>query len=216
MIQPRSHNAIRPKIGRLAAAARRFAAITFAGLLIVAPALPQSSRAALLRRLRLLRGPLRHPRLPLNRIRAARKKRSRRAAAPNNPATGKRSLPPIPKRRRTIRPAGNIKCCGNTRGFKSFNRSSIRPNARPSPGTFRARARCSLQALDIDPNFMVARERLAELTPSAAEASRGKRPAACWFAPPDRQAGSAGLRLSRHDSGRLRGNRQTIWREDDF
>jgi general secretion pathway protein D len=175
MIQSRRHLAIRPQAGRLAAVARRFAALAIAGILIVAPALPQSSGGS-----------------------------ASPAAAPAQAASPS-TTPPHPDKGRAKKASQEGRRAEQAGDWKAeFAAYSEAATYDPSNREYRmlkeharfqviqslvdsaereaiagniSGARAMLaQALEIDPNFAVARERLAELTPTPEEVEAAKGP----------------------------------------
>ena len=193
--------------------ARRFAAVAFAGLLIVAPVLPaifgcRSSTAAAPAQAKPPSTPAPQP----DKGRAQKAYQAGRRAEQSGDwkaefaaYTEAATYDPSNREYAMLKEHARFQVIQSL--VDSAERQAIAGNI---PG---ARALLT-QALEIDPNYVVARERLAELTPSPAETEVGKRPAPRRFAPPDSQTRNSGLRLSRHDSRRVRGNRQAIRRED--
>src|ERR1700692_4441837 len=175
MIQPRCHLAIRSQTDRLVMVARRFAAMTFAGLLLVAPVLPQSSGGA-----------------------------SSLATAP--PQAARPSAPPLrpdKSRARNAYQAGrraeqsgdrNAELAAYTEAatYDPSNReyAMLKEHARfqviqalvdsaerqAIAGNIPGARVLLTQALGIDPNYVVARERLSELTPIPQEVEAAKGP----------------------------------------
>jgi Flp pilus assembly secretin CpaC len=176
MIQPRRHIAIRPFFGRLALLVRHFLTVALAGLLIVSPALPQTSGT---------------PSPP--------------AAAPAQ-ATVPATTPPHPDKGRakkayeagrSAEQAGDWKAefatYSEAATYDPSNREykMLKEHARfqfiqslvdiaereAIAGNVSGARALLMQALEIDPNYAVARERLAELTPTPeeVEAARGPR-----------------------------------------
>ena len=70
------------------------------------------------------------------------------------------------------------------------------------------------EALEIDPNYVVARERLAELTPSPAEVEPEKGPRLGGLPRLILKPGTQAFDFRGTTRGRLRGDRQAIRRED--
>jgi Flp pilus assembly secretin CpaC len=175
MIQPRCHLAIRSQIDRLVMLARRFATMTFAGLLIVAPALPQSSG-----------GP--------SPLAAAPAQATSPTTPPHPPDTG--------RARKAYQAGRRAEQSGDWKAeFAAYSEAAeydppnreykmLKEHARfqviqalvdsaerqAIAGNIPGARALLLQALEIDPNYVVARERLAELTPSPAETDAEKGP----------------------------------------
>jgi Flp pilus assembly secretin CpaC len=174
MIQLRCHLGIRSQIDRLGILARRLAAIAIAGLLLVAPVLPQSSGS---------------PSLP--------------AAAPAQ-ATSPSALAPQPDKtraRKAFQAGHRAEQSGDWKSeFAAYSEAAAYDPSNREYAMLREHARFQViqalvdsaerqaiagdvpgarallnQALKIDPNYVVAQERLAELTPSPedVEASKG-------------------------------------------
>jgi uncharacterized protein YfaP (DUF2135 family) len=176
MIQARCHLALRPRTRRAITASIRIAAGAFAGLLIVAPALPQSSGAP-----------------PATAAPPA-----AQAAPPSTPA------PKEDKRRaRTAYQAGRRAEQSGDRKveFAAYSEAATDDPSNREYALLKEHARFQLvqslvdsaerqavagnlpaaralltQALEVDSNYAVARERLAELTPNPVEAEVAKGP----------------------------------------
>src|ERR1700730_16413078 len=175
MIQLRCCLGIRSQIDRLGMFAKRFAAITFAGLLIVAPALPQSSVS---------------PSSP---------------AAPHAQATSPSSPPPLPDKgraRKAFQTGRRAEQSGDWKAeFAAYSEAAVYDPANREYAMLREHARFQVlqalvdsaerqaiagnipgartvltEALKLDPNYVVAQERLAELTPSPEEVEASKGP----------------------------------------
>src|SRR5579863_1420900 len=175
MIQPRCHLAIRHRTDRFVRAARRFAAVAFAGLFIVAPVLPQSSGGP--------SSPVAAPAQatpPSTPPAQADKGRARKAfqagrraeqsgdwkaefAAYSEAAT----YDPSNREYKILKEHARFQVVQSL--VDGAERLAIAGNI---PG---AREQLT-QALEVDPNYVVARERLAELTPSPAETEAPKGP----------------------------------------
>ncbi len=175
MIQPRCHLAIRSRPGRLVSLSRRFAAIAFAGLLAVAPALPQSSS-----------GP------------------SSPAVAPSLAASPATPPPPPDKgrARKAFQAGRRAEQSGDWKAeFAAYSEAATYDPSNREYKMLMEHARFQVlqaltdsaerqavsgdipgaralltQALAIDPNYAVAQERLGELTPSPEEAEAAKGP----------------------------------------
>jgi hypothetical protein len=175
MIQSRCHLAIRSQTDRLVMVAKRFATVTFAGLLIVAPVLAQSSGGTSLPVSRPTQGtpPSAPPPLPdKTRARNAfqvgrRAEQSGDWKAEFAAYTEAATYDPSNRQYAMLKEHARFQVIQAL--VDSAERQAIAGNI---PG---ARALLT-QALVIDPNYVVARERLAELTPSPAEVDVAKRP----------------------------------------
>ena len=176
MIQARCHLALRPRIRRAITASIRFAAGAFAGLLIVVTALPQSSGAP-----------------PATTAPPA-----ARAAPPSPPAPAQDK-----SRARTAYQSGRrAEQSGDWKTeFAAYSEAVTYDPSNREYALLKEHARFQLvqslvdsaerqavagnlpaaralltQALEVDPNYAVARERLAELTPNPVEAEVAKGP----------------------------------------
>lgn len=175
MIQPRCHLAIRSQADRLVMVAKRFAAIIFAGLLIVAPVMPQSSGG---------------PSSPAT------------AAAQAKPSSTPRSRPDKSRARSAFQAGRRAEQSGDWKAeFAAYSEAATYDPSNREYAILKEHARFQviqelvdsaerqaiagnipgarallLQALEIDPNYLVAQERLAELTPSPTEADAEKGP----------------------------------------
>ena len=175
MIQPRRHLAIHPQADRSVPLARRFAAVAIAGLLIVAPVLSQTSGgsaapAAVPAQASTPSAAQPHP----DKARAKKAfQAGRRAeqsgdwkaefAAYSEAAT----YEPSNREYRMLREHARFQLIQSL--VDSAEREAIAGNI--------SGARALLtQALEIDPNYAVARERLAELTPTPEEIEAAKGP----------------------------------------
>ena len=175
MIQSRRHLAIRPQADRSVPLARRVATVAIAGLLIVAPVLPQTSGgsatpAAVTAQASSSSTPLLHP----DKSRAKKAYQAgRRAeqsgdwktefAAYSEAAT----YDPSNREYKMLREHARFQVIQSL--VDSAEREAIAGNV--------SGARALLtQALEIDPNYAVARERLAELTPTPEEVDAAKVP----------------------------------------
>ena len=175
MIQTRCHLANRCKTGQLVGAATRFAAMIFAALLIVAPVLPQTSNGS--------------PSLPAPAV---------QSASPSTPApqTDKGRARKAFQEGRRAEQSGDWKAefaaYSEAATYDPSNREykMLKEHARfqviqalsdsaerqALAGNIPGARALLAQALEIDPNYVVARERLAELTPSPEEAEAPKGP----------------------------------------
>jgi Flp pilus assembly secretin CpaC len=172
-IQARCHLAIRSRADRLVKVSRRLAAVAFAGLLIVAPVLPQSSGGPSATAAAQTPPPSTpHPQPDKSRARTA-FQAGRRAeqsgdwkaefAAYSEAVT----YDPSSREYAILKEHARFQVVQSL--VDSAERQAIAGNI---PG---ARALLT-QALGIDPNYVVARERLAELTPSSVDAEVAKSP----------------------------------------
>ncbi len=175
MIQPRCHFAIRSRMDRLAIVSRRFAALAFAGMLAVAPVLPQS-----------LGGP------------GAPAATSGKGAAQTTPAPE----PDKGRARKAYQAGRRAEQSGDWKAeFAAYTEAATYDASNREYAILKEHARFQViqslvdsaerqaiagnvpgaralltEALGIDPNYVVARERLAELTPSPAEVEPEKGP----------------------------------------
>ncbi len=175
MIQPRCHLANRTLTDRWILVARRFAAVTFAGLLIVAPVLPQSSGGA--SSTGAATAQAKPPSTPAPQPDKGRAKNAfqagRRAEQSGDwkaefaAYTEAVTYDPSNREYAMLKEHARFQVIRSL--VDSAERQAIAGNI---PG---ARALLT-QALEIDPNYVVARERLAELTPIPAEIEAEKGP----------------------------------------
>ncbi len=180
MIQGRCHPAIRCLPGRLGTIARRVVAIAFAGLLIVAPVLPQTPG-----------GRTTSPTTPSTAITA-------QAANPSVPAV----QPDKARARKALQAGRRAEQAGDWKAeFAAYSEAVTFDPSNREYAILKEHARFQIvqslvenaerqaiagnvpgartlltEALGIDPNFVVARERLEELTPSQEEADAAKAP----------------------------------------
>src|ERR1700674_2628681 len=175
MIQPRCHLAIRSRMDRWVMVAKRFVAVIFAGLLMVAPVLPQSPAGAAPAAAAPAQG--KPPSTPAPQPDKGRAKNAfqagRRAEQSGDWKAEFAAYSEAVKYDPSNREYAILKEHARFQVVQSLvdgaERQAIAGNI---PG---ARA-LLLQALEIDPNYVVARERLAELTPIPAEVEAVKGP----------------------------------------
>jgi tetratricopeptide (TPR) repeat protein len=175
MIPSRRHLAIRSQMGQLAVAARRFAAIILAGLLVVAPVLPQSSGGATPPGASSAQAAPSSPPPPepdKGRARKAfdlgrRAEQARDWKAEFAAYTEAATYDPTNRQYAILKEHARFQVVQSL--VDSAERQAV---AGDLPG---ARALLT-QALEIDPKYVVARERLSELTPSAEEITAAKAP----------------------------------------
>ena len=173
MIQARCHLAIRSRTDRLVKVWRRLAAVAFAGLLIVAPVLPQSSGGS-----------------------------SATAAAQNPPPSAPHPQPDKSRARTAFQAGRRAEQSGDWKAeFAAYSEAVTYDPSSREYAILKEHARFQVvqslvdsaerqaiagnipgaralltQALGIDPNYVVARERLAELTPIPQEVEEAKGP----------------------------------------
>ena len=174
MIQPRCHLANRSLTDQLFLVARRFAAVTFAGLLIVAPVLPQSSGAASTAAAPTQAKPASTPAPQPDKGRAKNAFQAGRRAEQSGDWKAEfaayaeaATYDPSNREYAMLKEHARFQVIQSL--VDSAERQAIAGN---TPG---ARALLA-QALEIDPNYVVARERLAELTPIPAQIELEKGP----------------------------------------
>ena len=168
MIQSRRHLAFRPLDNRLGLLARRFAAVAIAGLLIVAPVLPKTSGgsatpAAVPAQASSPSAPPPHP----DKSRAKKAYQAGRRAEQSGDWKAEfaeyseaATYDPSNREYKMLREHARFQVIQSL--VDSAEREAIAGNV--------SGARALLtQALEIDPNYAVARERLAELTPTPEE-----------------------------------------------
>src|SRR5882672_1737172 len=173
MIQARCHLAICSRTDRLVKVSRRLAAVAFAGLLIVPPVLPQSSGGSSATAAAQTPPPSApHPQPDKSRARTA-FQAGRRAEQSGDWKAEFAAYSEAVTYDPSSREYALLKEHGRFQLVQSLVDSAERQAV---AGNLPAARALLTQALEVDPNYVVARERLAELTPNPVEAEVAKGP----------------------------------------
>ena len=175
MIQPRRHLAIRPYFGRLALHLRRFTTVAIAGFLIVTPALPQTSGTPLPSAAAPAEATV--PATPPPHPDKGRAKKAYQAGRSAEQAGDWKAEFAAYSEAATYDPSNREYRMLKEHARFQFIQSLVDNAEREAIAGNVSGARALLmQALEIDPNYAVARERLAELTPTPEEVEAAKGP----------------------------------------